>query len=364
MKSYKIAVIPGDGIGPEVIKEALKVLDRVTPHLQSKLELEEVPLGAAYYLKTGQALPDSIFKDIASSDAIFLGAVGDPKVPPGILEREVLLKLRFDLDLYINLRPCILFDGAFTPLKNKESKEINFIVVRENTESVYSGVGGVFKKGTPDEVAIQEDINTRKGVDRCLRFAFKYCKNRKMKNTLTLVDKANVLTHAHQLWRRAFEEMGQEYPQIKRNAIYVDAAAMDFVRRPEIFDVVVTNNIFGDILTDVGAIISGGLGLAASANFNADVSVENRSENGRQCSALFEPVHGSAPDIAGKGLANPLAAILAAKMMLEYFGETVAAEKIEQAVRSTIRSGEVFKPESPDLKISTSAVGDLVSQKI
>lgn len=357
MNKYNIAVIAGDGIGPEVTQEALKVLAKVKPLLKSELKFDEYDLGAGQYLRTKEAMPESVFKKLVSSDAIFLGAVGDPKVPPGILEREVLLKIRFELDLYVNLRPCILFDGVFTPIKNKTPKDIRFMVVRENTESIYSGMGGVFKKGTPDEVAIQEDINTRKGVERCIRYAFEYCKNHGAKQTLTLVDKANVLTYAHNLWRRVFEEVGSLYPQIKRNALYVDAAAMDFIRRPETFDVVVTNNIFGDILTDLGAIISGGLGLASSANINPDAKTAQH----KQCSALFEPIHGSAPDIAGKGLANPIAAILAAKMMLDHLGEQTAADKIEKAVQSAIRSGKIFKPESADTQMSTVAIGDLVS---
>lgn len=357
MNTYKIAVIRGDGIGPEVIKEAFKVLDKVKPGLQSKLEFEEFDLGANQYLKTKEAMPESVFKRLAASDAVFLGAVGDPRVPPGILEREVLLKIRFEFDLFINLRPCSLYEGVYTPLKGKGPKEINFTVVRENTESIYAGIGGVFKKGTKDEVAVQEDVNTRKGVERCIRFAFEFCKNRNNKKNLTLVDKANVLTYAHNLWRRAFEEVGAEYPDVKRNALYVDAAAMDFVRRPELFDVLVTNNIFGDILTDLGAVISGGLGLAASANMNADVKLGQN----KQCIALFEPIHGSAPDIAGKGLANPLAAIGAAQMLMDFVGEKSAAEKIGKAVSSAIASKKIFKPESTDTQISTSAIGDLVA---
>ena len=355
MRKVKVAVIRGDGIGPEVIQESLKVLDKVKPLLNSQLDFTEYHLGAAQYLKTKEAMPESIWKELVSSDVILLGAVGDPRVAPGILEREILLKIRFDLDLYINLRPCFLYEGAYTPLKHKDSKDIHFVVVRENTESVYTGIGGVFKKGTPDEVAIQEDVNTRKGVERCIRYAFDYCKNYGRKKTLTLVDKANVLTHAHSLWRRAFEEVGQEYGSVQRNGIYVDAACMDFVRKPEIFDVIVTNNIFGDIITDLGAIISGGLGFAASANINA-----SRKLGSGHCAALFEPVHGSAPDIAGKGCANPIAAILAARMMLDYLGESAASKKIEAAVCKAVQTGKLFKPDSSDLAVSTSHVGDAV----
>ena len=355
MKSYNIAVIPGDGIGPEVTKEAKRILDKLSPVLSSKFNWVEHDLGAGQYLKTKEAMPESVWKELQSSDAIFLGAVGDPRVAPGILEREILLKIRFDLDLYINLRPCFLYDGVYTPLKHKVAKDIHFVVVRENTESVYTGVGGIFKKGTPDEVAIQEDVNTRKGVERCICFAYDYCKNYGSKKRLTLVDKANVLTHAHSLWRRVFEAVGSEYKEIERNGLYIDAACMDFVRRPEFFDVLVTNNIFGDILTDLGAIISGGLGFAASSNVNASGKI-----GGGRCAALFEPVHGSAPDIAGKGLANPVAAILALKMLLEYFGEAAAGKKIESAVGNAVKSGKLFKPESTDLAVSTSQVGEAI----
>lgn len=364
-KSHRVAVIGGDGIGPEVIREALKILNKVSPQLKTPLQLEEIDLGAKQYLKTGEALPKSVFEELKKMAAILLGAVGDPKVKPGILEREILLKIRFDLDLYINLRPCILYEGAMTPLKNKKSKDINFVVVRENTESVYAGLGRVFERGSKNEIAIQEDVHTRKAVERCIRFAFEFCKERNQKKVLTMVDKANVMTHAHDLWRRVFSEVGKEYPQIEKNCLYVDACAMDFVRRPEIFDVVVTNNIFGDILTDLGAIISGGLGLASSANFNPDKEPRQgrellgTSSNGN-CKGLFEPVHGSAPDIAGKGLANPLAAILSCRMMLDFLGETRAAQKIEQAVRKVLKSGKIFKKNSFELKLSTSNIGDLV----
>lgn len=357
-RPIKIALLPGDGIGPEVVGEAVKVLRKVDPFIKNQLKLAEFDLGAGRWLRTKEAMPESVFKELSDSDVIFLGAVGDPKVPPGILEREILLRLRFELDLYINLRPCTLLPGVYTPLKGKGPKEIDFTVVRENTESVYAGMGGFFKKGTPDEVAVQEDINTRKGVERCIRYAFELCKSRKKSNKLTLVDKANVLTYAHNLWRRVFEEVGQEYPQVQRNAMYVDAVGMDFVRRPEMFDTLVTNNIFGDILTDLGAVISGGLGMAASANMNPS------RKKGSGCAAMFEPIHGSAPDIAGKGLANPIAAILAMKMMLEFLGEAQAAKRVEKAVQTAIQSGKIFKAESTDTQISTTAIGDLVAGSV
>jgi 3-isopropylmalate dehydrogenase len=359
----RISVISGDGIGPEVIGEGLKILSKVSRRLKTRLEFKNYDIGAQRYLKTGETLTDKELDSISASDAIYLGAVGDPRVKPGILERDVLLKLRFELDLYINLRPCILMEGAFTPLKDKTPQDINFVVVRENSESVYSGVGGVFRRGTPYETALQEDINTRHGVDRILDYAFKYCAKRKNRKMLTLVDKANVLVHAHGLWRRAFEEMGENYPDIKRHALFVDAAAMDFVRKPEVFDVVVTNNLFGDILTDLGAIVSGGVGMAASANLN-DSSISDLPRKGQKCRGLFEPIHGSAPDIAGRGLANPIAAILAAKMMLDSFGETRAASAIEKAVKSTVAHGNIFKKNSADLAVSTSEVGDRVASFI
>ena len=364
MKPHDIAVIAGDGIGPEVIAESLKVLEKIRPYLKISIQLKNFDLGAARYLRTGETLPETTFQELTNFDAILLGAVGDPQVPPGILEREILLKLRFDLDLYINLRPCILLDGVFTPIKHKTARDINFTVVRENTESVYVGLGGVFKKGTADEVAIQEDVNTRKGVERAIRYAFEYCQKYGAQKKLTLVDKANVLTHAHQLWRRTFEEVSREYPGIQKNALYVDAAAMDFIRRPETFDVLVTNNIFGDILTDLGAIISGGLGLAASANMNPAARAKSISSGVKRCAAMFEPIHGSAPDIAGKGLANPLAAILAIKMLLEFLDETAAAKKIDEAVRAVLTSEKIFKSESADLQLKTTEVGELVVKKI
>ena len=353
-------MIKGDGIGPEVIREGLKVLSKVSRRLRSRLDFEDYDIGAKRYLKTGETLTDKELDAISASDAVYLGAVGDPRVKPGILERDVLLKLRFELDLYINLRPCVLMEGAYTPLKNRTSRDINFVVVRENSESVYAGIGGAFRRGTPYEVAVQEDLNTRYGVDRILDYAFKTCEKRKNRKMITLVDKANVLVHAHSLWRRAFEEAGKSYPGIKRNALYVDAAAMDFVRRPDAFDVVVTNNLFGDILTDLGAIISGGVGMAASANLN-DLPSPDLPRKGQKCRGLFEPIHGSAPDIAGRGLANPLAAIMAAKMMLDSFGEAEAAGAVDKAVRRTVADGGIFKNNSADLAVSTKDVGDRVA---
>src|SRR3989344_5829889 len=350
MPSYKIAVIPGDGIGPEVTREALKVLSKIKKRLGASLEIEEHDIGAARYLKSRETLPDRVLEKLRGSDAILLGAVGDPKVPPGILERDILLRLRFELDLYINLRPCALLEGAFTPLKNKSPRDIDFAVVRENSEGLYAGIGGTFKKGTPFEVAVQEDINARAGVERALRYAFETARTRGPKKHLALVDKANVLTHAHGLWRRTFEEVAGDFPGVRRSATYVDAAAMDLVRRPEIFDVVVTNNLFGDILTDLGAVISGGLGLAASANLNPGPA----SKKPNVCRGLFEPVHGSAPDIAGKGTACPPAAILAAGMMLDSRGERSGAAAVGNAVGSAVRAGRIFKKDSFDLALSTS----------
>ena len=353
----KISVVSGDGIGPEVTKEALKVFEKVRPLLKNEFEFFFQDLGAESYLRTREVFPKSVYQEMSDSDAVFLGAVGDPRVAPGILEKGILLKLRFDFDLYINLRPCILYDGVFCPIKNKTTQDIHFTVIRENTESVYTGMGGIFKEGTKDEVAIQEDINTRKGVERCIRFAYEYSQNHARKKELALVDKANVLTFAHGLWRRVFKEVGKEYPNIAQKALFVDAAAMDFIRKPETLDVLVTNNIFGDILTDLGAILSGGLGTAASANLHPE-----RSE-GARCNAMFEPIHGSAPDIAGQGKANPIAAILAMKMLLDFFEETNASKKIEQAVSETLRNEKLFQPNSSETLLSTSAIGDLIASR-
>jgi 3-isopropylmalate dehydrogenase len=337
-----IAVLPGDGIGKEVINEGLKILNFMGEKYSLNLKFEEFDIGAERFLKYGELIPDSILKRLETFDAIYLGAVGDPRVPAGVLEHGILLKLRFHFDQYVNLRPIKLLNDRFSPLKKKGVNEINFTVIRENTEGLYAGIGGILKKDTKDEVAIQEMISTRKGVERIIRYAFEYAKNNNGK--LTLCDKSNVLTYSHGLWLRVFEELKKEYPEVQTDHYYVDAITMKMVRNPEIFDVIVTCNMFGDIITDLGAELQGGMGLAASGNINPNTV------------SMFEPVHGSAPDIAGKGIANPLAAILAAAMMLEYFGRKDLSEKIEGAIKISIDENLLSKDMGGNL--STSEVGD------
>ncbi|MFQ5645818.1 MAG: 3-isopropylmalate dehydrogenase [bacterium] len=328
---YKIAVIPGDGIGPEVTAEALKVFKAASELYGFQYELTDYDFGGDRYLKTGEILPDSALDEFRQHDAIYLGAIGHPDVQPGVLEKGILLKTRFGLDQYINLRPIKLYPGVATPLAGKGPEHIDFIVVRENTEGLYSGIGGNLKQGTPDEVAIQEMINTRKGVERCIRYAFELTGKRNKDKKLTLCDKANVLTHAHGLWSRAFAEVGEEYPDIKQDHAYVDATCMWMVKNPEWFDVIVTCNMFGDIITDLGAMIQGGMGIAASGNLNPDPGGVS----------MFEPIHGSAPKYTGKNVINPMAAISAAGMMMEYLGEEEAARKTEKAILGALGSGRM-----------------------
>jgi len=344
----KIAVIPGDGIGKEVVREGLKVLEYYNGRENLDLSFEEFDLGAKRYLKTGELVPDSVLNKLETFDAIFLGAVGDPQVQTGILEQGILLKLRFYFDQYINLRPIKLLNDNLSPLKNKGIEEINFTVVRENTEGIYAGIGGFLKKDTPDEIATQEMLSTRKGVDRIIKYAFEYARKNGAK--LTLCDKSNVLTYSHNLWQRAFKEMAAEYPDVENDHFLIDAITMKMVRNPEIFDVIVTCNIFGDIITDLGAELQGGMGLAASGNINPETV------------SMFEPVHGSAPDIAGKGIANPLAAILSAGMILEYLGYTGFNQQVQSAVKKAIERQEL----TPDMEgdLSTEEVGDSVVKNL
>jgi len=285
--------------------------------------------------------------EFTEMDAIYLGAVGHPDVKPGVLEHGILLKMRFSLDLYINLRPVKLYPGVWTPIKDKGPEDIDFIVVRENTEDLYVGMGGFFKKGTPDEVAIQQSVNTRKGVERCIRFAYDLAMKRKRKK-LTLCDKANVLTYAHDLWRRVFNEVGEEYPDVEKDFAFVDATTMWMVKNPEWFDVIVTCNMFGDIITDLGAMIQGGMGVAASGNINPN-SV-----------SMFEPIHGSAPKYKGTNTANPIAAICAAGMMLDYLGEKKGAELIDSAVTKALSSGKIKDLSAGKMGMTTSEVGDFI----
>jgi len=350
-KTYKIAVIPGDGTGPEVICEGVKVLQAASTKYGFKLELEEFDFGGERYKRTGETLPDSALNELSQKDAIYLGAIGHPEVKPGILEKGILLRLRFALDQYINLRPVKLYEGVYTPLKDKGPEDIDFVVVRENTEGLYTGAGGFLKKGTLDEIAIQESINTRKGVERCLRYAFEYCRKRNKKKELLLCGKTNVLTYAFDLWERAFHELAQEYKDIKIQYAHVDATCMWMVKNPEWFDVIVTDNMFGDIITDLGAIIQGGMGIAAGANINPEGV------------SMFEPIGGSAPKYAGKNVINPLAAICAGQMMLETLGEEKAAADVEQAVMKALKK-DIKSLSAGKMGMSTSEVGDLIAKYV
>ena len=350
-RSYRIAVIPGDGTGPEVIREGLKVIDAVAQKTGFSVEKITYDLGGERYLKTGELLPDSVLKELRTVSAIYLGAIGHPDVKPGILEKGILLQTRFELDQYINLRPVKLYPGVWTPLKDKTPEQINFTVVRENTEGLYVGIGGNFKKGTPDEVAIQMDVNTRKGVERCIRYAYELTKVRGLQKKLTLCAKTNVLTYAHDLWVRVFEEVGKEYPEVTRDYSHVDALVMWMVKSPEVFDVIVTNNMFGDIITDLGAMIQGGLGIAAGGNINpTGVS-------------MFEPIGGSAPKYAGQNVINPMAAIVAGGMMLEHLREAGAADLVERAIEQ-VTGTKLKSLAAGKMGYSTSEVGDLVVQAV
>ena len=345
---YKIAVIPGDGTGPEVVREGIKVLDRISERFDIQFEYTYFDYGGEHYLKTGEALPDGALETLKTFHAIYLGAIGHPEVKPGILETGILLTLRFGLDQYINLRPVKLYPNVETPLANKGPEDIDFVVVRENTEGLYAGIGGFLKKGTADEVAIQEMINTRKGVERCIRYAFEYTRRRNKGKKLTLCAKTNVLTYAHDLWMRAFTEVAEEYPDIKHDYAHVDATTMWMVKNPEWFDVIVTTNMFGDIITDLGAMIQGGMGMAAGGNINPEGV------------SMFEPIGGSAPKYTGKGVINPIAAILAAHMMLQFLGEDQAADALESSVIRTI--SKLKSMNAGQTGYSTSEIGDMVAR--
>ena len=342
--SFKLGVIPGDGIGPEVVTEGLKVLDVIAAKHGLTFERTEYELGAKYWHRTGETLPESVMAEMAKQDVLLLGAVGDPSVPSGVLERGLLLKLRFAFDHYINLRPTKLWPGVESPLKNPG--EVDFIVVREGTEGPYIGAGGTLQQGTPFEVATEESINTRNGAERAIRYAFEKAKSRPRKK-VTLVHKNNVLTRAGGLWTRTFNEVAQEYPDIATDYIHVDAASMFFVTNPSRFDVVVTDNLFGDIITDIAAAISGGIGIAASGNINP---------TGKYPS-MFEPIHGSAPDIAGKNIADPTATILSIALMLTHLGFDAAAQEISDVVSRDLaaRAG---------LKRSTQEIGSALAEAL
>ena len=348
---HKIAVIPGDGTGPEVVREGLKALAAVADRVGFEYETAEYDFGGDRYLRTGEALPESAVEELRQFDAIYLGAIGHPDVKPGILEKGILLRLRFELDQYINLRPVKLYPNVDTPLKDKGPEDIDFVVVRENTEGLYAGSGGFLKRGTPDEIAVQESINTRKGAERCLRYAFEYARRRNRSKTLTLCGKTNVLTFAWDLWDRTFHEVGEkDFPDVKRDYAHVDAICMWMVKNPEWFDVIVTDNMFGDIITDLGAMIQGGMGIAAGGNINPEGV------------SMFEPIGGSAPKYTGQNVINPLAAIGACQIMLDTLGETMGAQILEAAVVSTL--GRLKGMGAGTMGFSTTEVGDLVAENV
>jgi len=347
---YKIAVIGGDGIGPEVTIEALKVLKKTSELFGFKYEMTEYPFGSEHYLKTGELVPESVYSEYREHDAILLGAIGDPRIEVGLVERAVIAGIRFKLDLYVNLRPIKLYTESLCPIKDKKCEDVDLVVARENTEDVYTGIGGIMKKGTPDEVAIANMVFTRKGCEQAVRYAFELAKERGKDNKVTLVDKANAI-RAQDIWTRTVEEVGKEYPDITHDHAYIDAACMWMVKNPEWFDVVVTTNIFGDIFTDLGAMIQGGMGIAASGNIHpGQVS-------------MFEPIHGSAPKYKDKNVACPIAAIMAVQMMLDFLGEKKAAVAIEDAITSLLKSGRI---KSLDARsgIPTSEMGDMVIKEL
>jgi len=348
---YKIAVIGGDGTGPEVVREGLKVLDAVNRKFDIKMDFTHFDFGGERYLRTGEVLPETAVSDLKQFNAIYLGAIGHPDVKPGVLEKGILLKLRFELDQYVNLRPIKLYPNVDTPLKDKKPEDIDFVVVRENTEGLYVGAGGSMRKGTPDEVAIQTSINTRKGVERCIRYAFDYARKRNRKKTLTLCGKTNVLTYAFDLWERTFHEVGEkDYPDIKREYAHVDATTMWMVKNPEWFDVIVTDNMFGDIITDLGAMVQGGMGIASGGNINPEGV------------SMFEPIGGSAPKYTGKNVINPMAAIGAAMMMLETLGEQKAAEHVEAAMVQVMQ--QMKSMSAGKMGYSTTEIGDMVAKAV
>jgi 3-isopropylmalate dehydrogenase len=351
-KTYNIAVLPGDGTGPEVINEGRKVLNAAADKFGFKLAMTDYDFGGARYIKTGEVLPESAPDEMRKHDAIYLGAIGHPDVKPGILEKGILLKLRFELDQYINLRPVKLYPGVETPLKGKGPEDIDYVVVRENTGGLYTGTGGFSMKGTKDEVAVQSMVYTYAQVARCLKYAFEYTKRRNKDNKLALCGKTNVLTYAYDLWDRVFNEMGEnEYKDVKRDYYHVDATCMWMIKNPEWFDVIVTGNMFGDIITDLGAMTQGGMGIAAGGNINPDGV------------SMFEPIGGSAPKYTGQNVINPLAGICAGAMMLDTLGESDAAIAIENAVMDVTKS-KLKSMGAGKMGFSTTEVGDLVAEAV
>jgi 3-isopropylmalate dehydrogenase len=347
----KIAVIPGDGIGPEVVREGLKVLEAVAAATDLRYELEHYDFGGDRFLRTNEVLPEGAIEELRQFDAIYLGAVGHPEVAAGVLEKGLLLALRFGLDEYVNLRPIKLYPGVWTPIKDKGPEDIDFIVVRENTEDMYVGTGGFAHYGTPDEVATQVAIYTRKGTERIIRHAFELARKRKKAKKLTLVDKSNVLTYGHDLWQRTFKEVGEDYPDVEADHAYVDACCMWMVKNPEWFDVIVTTNMFGDIITDLGAMVQGGMGVAASGNINPEGT------------SMFEPIHGSAPKYTGQNKVNPLACICAMQMLLEHVGADQAAARVDRAISEALAAGKI-----PDLSAGkcppTTKIGDMIAAAV
>ena len=342
--THRIGVIRGDGTGPEVVGEGLKVLEAVRDGFD--VELVDFDLGADRYLRTGDVLPDEELEDLGSCDAIFLGAVGDPRVRPGILERDLLLKIRFGLDQWVNLRPVVRYPGVQTLLPSHTEEDVDLVVVRENSEGLYTGAGGFHRKGTRHEVAIQESINTRHGVERIVRYAFELAASASRRRKLTLVHKTNVLTFAGDLYQRVVDELGSEFPGVETDYVHVDAACIYFLDSPSRFDVIVTDNMFGDIITDLGAMIQGGMGIAAGGNINPDGV------------SMFEPIGGTAPSETGKGTINPLAAIGAMEMLLRQLGETAAAERVDRGIR--LATGRMKSMRAGEMGFTTTEVGDLV----
>ena len=352
-KTLKVAVVGGDGTGPEVAAEGVKVFKAVAALEGISYQTKDFDLGGDRYLRTGEILPPGVLEELRTFDAILLGAVGHPDVAPGILEKGLLLELRFKFDQYINLRPVKLFPGVETPLAGKGPKDIDFVVVRENTEDLYCGVGGFLKKGTPDEVALQTAVFTRKGCERCIRWAFDFTRRRNQKKQLTLVAKTNVLTYGHDLWWRTFQDVAREYPDIKTDYNHVDACCMWMVKNPEFYDVIVTTNMFGDIITDLAGILQGGMGVAAGGNINPD----------RKAPSMFEPMGGSAPKYTGKNVINPIAAISATGMLLEQSGYPKAGQRVMKAVQSV--TGTKMKSQAAGkMGYGTREIGDLVREAL
>ena len=349
MSEHDIAVVAGDGIGPEVTREAMKVIDAASEVYGFRTKRIEYPFGSEYYFENDVIFPDDAFEEVKGMDAIFLGAIGDPRAPVGLIEFGIIAKMRFELDLYINLRPIKLYDERLCPLKGKKPEDVDMVIVRENTEGAYAGMHGFCHKGQPLEVATQTMVYTREGVERAVRYAFEIARERNQAKQVTLIDKANAV-RAHDIWTRTFEEVSREYPDIKTDHAYVDAACMWMIKNPEWFDVAVTTNLFGDIVTDLGAMLQGGMGIAASGNLHP----------GRV--SLFEPIHGSAPKHAGKNIASPVASIMAASMLLDYVGEKAAGVAIEDCVANLLRSGRlqgVATGQHP-----TTEVGDMVVEEL